>query len=436
MLQGPPYRLLSDERLARLAATGDDAAFGVLYERHEAALLGYCRSITRDSEDARDALQSAMAAAYGAVSVRVPRGHVRGWLFRIAHNEAINVLRRRRSDVPLVESDLTTSASAVELVARREAAHEALAEVAELPARQRGALVMRELHGLDYSEIAAALAVSEVNARQLVFAARSGVMESRAGRNLPCEVVRDAIEAGDRRAQRRRSLRAHLRSCDACRTYARGTRITGRRPILALPGGWLAGWASVIGQSASTGAAELMAPAKGVAVAAVAAAVVATAAGHDEQRVQTAAAHRKAVAAKRVHARAAAPAPKPAPAVVQPVVARRAVASPVSVQRRTAAVKITPAVQRPAVKKQPSRVRPVHHRQPDRRGDRERWHRDADQQQVAQTQERSWDDHSDSGFDSGARDRHHSLAARPDGSEGSVQVDSFDGGGEVGVSSP
>src|SRR3954470_8421156 len=146
-----PYRLLSDEHLARLVARGDERAFSNLYERHERSLLAYCRSITRDPEDARDALQSAMASAYDAVAERRDgAGTVRAWLFRIAHNEAINVLRRRRGEVPLVDNDLTLVPSAADETARRETAHEALADVAQLPPRQRGALVLRELHGLDY----------------------------------------------------------------------------------------------------------------------------------------------------------------------------------------------------------------------------------------------------------------------------------------------
>jgi RNA polymerase sigma factor (sigma-70 family) len=149
----PPHRLLSDERLATLARAGDADAFTVLYARHEAALLGYCRSITRDPEDARDALQTALAHAYAGFDAKPPGAPVRAWLFRIAHNESVNVLRRRRSDVPLDDGDLSAASAADETV-KRAAAHELLAEVARLPVRQRGALVLRELQGLAYGEIA------------------------------------------------------------------------------------------------------------------------------------------------------------------------------------------------------------------------------------------------------------------------------------------
>ncbi|HEX8205728.1 MAG TPA: sigma factor, partial [Solirubrobacteraceae bacterium] len=65
----PPraLRLLGDERLAVLAAEGDDSAFAAIYARHHVALLRYCRSIVRDEHDALDALQSAMLKALVAL---------------------------------------------------------------------------------------------------------------------------------------------------------------------------------------------------------------------------------------------------------------------------------------------------------------------------------------------------------------------------------
>src|SRR4051812_7843055 len=52
--------VMSDERLAQLAAKGSDPAFAVLYNRYSATLFAYCRSITRNVDDGWDALQNAM----------------------------------------------------------------------------------------------------------------------------------------------------------------------------------------------------------------------------------------------------------------------------------------------------------------------------------------------------------------------------------------
>jgi len=85
----------SDDRLARLASRGNADAFAALYERHHHALSRYCRAILHDEEDAQDALQSAMMRAYAALQSRQRDLKVRPWLFRIVHNEAISILRRR-----------------------------------------------------------------------------------------------------------------------------------------------------------------------------------------------------------------------------------------------------------------------------------------------------------------------------------------------------
>src|SRR5919206_397795 len=65
-MPGPP-RLLSDERLATLAGTGSDPAFAMLYRRYDGPLHGYCLSIVKNAEDARDVLQSAWMKALVAL---------------------------------------------------------------------------------------------------------------------------------------------------------------------------------------------------------------------------------------------------------------------------------------------------------------------------------------------------------------------------------
>src|SRR4051794_18843163 len=102
----------------RRAARGDAAAFAAVYERHHQALYRYCRSILRHDEDAQDALQSAMAKAFAALQTEGRDIELRPWLFRIAHNEAISILRRRRETTEL--DDIAQTALMDELVFERE----------------------------------------------------------------------------------------------------------------------------------------------------------------------------------------------------------------------------------------------------------------------------------------------------------------------------
>jgi RNA polymerase sigma factor (sigma-70 family) len=92
---------MPDERLARLAARGSEAAFAAIFERHHQALHRYCHSIVGNGHDASDALQSTMLKAYRALTGETREINLKPWLYRIAHNESISLLRERRSDSEL-----------------------------------------------------------------------------------------------------------------------------------------------------------------------------------------------------------------------------------------------------------------------------------------------------------------------------------------------
>jgi RNA polymerase sigma factor (sigma-70 family) len=248
-------RLLSDERLATMAGTGSDPAFAMLYRRYDGPLHGYCLSIVKNAEDARDVLQSAWMKALVALRSQSRRAPVRPWLFRIVHNEAIDVIRRRRAEEPLLDSHQGSrgAAGADEEAAGRERVAEVVNDLRGLPEGQRAALVMREWADFEYEEIALALATSEGNARQLVFTARSGLVESRAGRTQSCDAIRLELAGADGRRLRNRRIRSHLDCCDACREFSVESRDRRRAAAAAiLP--WLPAGPDMLGGILSTGA--------------------------------------------------------------------------------------------------------------------------------------------------------------------------------------
>ena len=219
----PALRLprLGDERLARLAARGNARAFAAVYERYHQVLYRYCRSILRDDADAQDALQSTFARALSALKRGQRSAPLRPWLFRIAHNEAISVLRRRRrGEESLADASLPMAASAEDQAGERARLNVLLGDLAALPDRARSALVMRELSGLSHEEIAIALQTSPGAAKQAIFEARRGLQECAEGRAMPCTEVCHAISESDRRLLRARRVRAHLRDCASCAAFA------------------------------------------------------------------------------------------------------------------------------------------------------------------------------------------------------------------------
>jgi RNA polymerase sigma factor (sigma-70 family) len=233
----PPVRLprLGDERLARLAARGSTRAFAAVYERYHQPLYRYCRSIVRDDADAQDAVQSTFAGALTALQRGQRSAPLRPWLFRIAHNEAISVLRRRRrvTEEPLDAAAIGSAASAEDQAGERARLEVLMGDLAALPDRARSALVMRELSGLSHEEIAIALDTSDGAAKQAIFEARRGLVECAEGRAMPCAEVCRAVSDGDGRVLRSRRVRAHLRDCAACAAFAASIK-TRKRDLRAL----------------------------------------------------------------------------------------------------------------------------------------------------------------------------------------------------------
>src|SRR5947207_12981721 len=90
-------------RIPARAPRAEAARFESVYERHHQALDRYCRAILRHEQDAQDALQSAMMRAYAAMQTDHRDLELKPWLFRIAHNEAVSILRRRTATCALDE---------------------------------------------------------------------------------------------------------------------------------------------------------------------------------------------------------------------------------------------------------------------------------------------------------------------------------------------
>ncbi len=211
----------SDERLALRAAEGDERALGEIYERYHQQLYRFCLAMVRNPEDAQDALQNTMVKVLRALPGEKRKIELKPWLYRIARNEAVEVLRRRRDSAEL-EPELAAAPGVAETVETRERLRTLLADLEQLPERQRAALLMRELSGMGFAEIGIAFDTSAAVARQTLYEARLGLRQLEAGREMHCADVMRELSDADGRVMRRRDIRAHLRSCADCRAFQDG----------------------------------------------------------------------------------------------------------------------------------------------------------------------------------------------------------------------
>ena len=136
-----------------------------------------------DPHEAEEALQWTMLGAYRALRRRGgEKLHVRPWLYRIAHNQCMDVIRRRRPTHELTEAQQQPGLGVEERAAVREDLRQLRRDLAALVPEQRMALVLRELSGFSHSEIAAMLEATPAVAKQLIHDARRSLVSFAAGR--------------------------------------------------------------------------------------------------------------------------------------------------------------------------------------------------------------------------------------------------------------
>jgi RNA polymerase sigma factor (sigma-70 family) len=225
------YGRLDDARLAALVRQGDTRAFEVLYDRHHAALLSFCRHMLGNLQDGEDALQQTFLRAHRALSDGPPPDAMRPWLFAIARNRCRTLLAARREATVALEDFEPSLDGLAEDVGRRADLRELVQDLARLPEDQREALVLFELGGSSQTEIARVLACPPAKVKALVFQARSTLIAERDARSTPCEAIREQLAVARGGVLRRGSLRRHLRQCAPCDAYR--LAVAGQRDALA-----------------------------------------------------------------------------------------------------------------------------------------------------------------------------------------------------------
>jgi RNA polymerase sigma factor (sigma-70 family) len=165
-------RTQSDARLVDLARAGHDAAFEAIVQRYRRPLLAYCGRVLPDAR-AEDAVQQTFLSAYQAMTRDEAELTLRPWLYRIARNTSLNLLRQNGWSHDQLSENLDGVERPDQALERSEQLRSTVDAVKALPDRQRDALILRELEGKRYDEIAADLGVGDGAVRQLLHRARA-----------------------------------------------------------------------------------------------------------------------------------------------------------------------------------------------------------------------------------------------------------------------
>jgi RNA polymerase sigma factor (sigma-70 family) len=342
----------SDEALVARVRAGDERAFELVFDRYHRGLLAFCRHMLGAGEEAEDALQHTFMAAYRALRTTDRPIRLKAWLYTIARNRCLSILRARREQVALDEGHAAADGLAAD-IDRRAELRGLLADLEQLAEEQRAALVLFELGDHSHDEIAEVLGVRREKVKALVFQARESLAGWRRARETPCVEIREQLATARGAALKRATLRRHVARCEGCAEFEREVRRQRVAMAAVLPVVPAVGLkAAVLGAIGAGGAgasaggggtlAGLGGAAKGVAAKTLMCAAVAGSAGsagyvavhevqlHDGRGLGASATHRPhAVGKGAAGAARAARAAKPivAPAAVGPVAQAKRVAS-------------------------------------------------------------------------------------------------------------
>jgi RNA polymerase sigma-70 factor (ECF subfamily) len=171
--------LHTDGDWVRLAQQGDRAAFGALVRKHQDRIYRYLLRLTGSRDEALELAQDAFFKAWQALPEWRPEAQFHTWLFRIASNAAMDLVRRRKTvefvplgeehDAPAGEQGPEGQLASTQRVRALDRA------LQQLPPEQREALLLREVEGMSYGEIAAATGAAEGTVKSRLARAREAL---------------------------------------------------------------------------------------------------------------------------------------------------------------------------------------------------------------------------------------------------------------------
>ncbi|MCO4744189.1 MAG: sigma-70 family RNA polymerase sigma factor [Proteobacteria bacterium] len=185
---------LDDSEMVLAVRDGDTTAFRGLVEKYQGRVYSMLYGMLRNREDARDVTQDAFVKAFHRLDSFRLESSFYTWLYRIAMNLAIDLVRKRkRRQTTSFEEDIATRDGDGEIAAahsedgpnkvlQRKRLYKRIMDAVEtLPEDQKQAILLRELEGLSYKEISEIMGIPEGTVMSRLFYARKKLQKLLAG---------------------------------------------------------------------------------------------------------------------------------------------------------------------------------------------------------------------------------------------------------------
>ncbi len=150
----------TDESVALKVQAGDADAFAILMERYQEKLMRYARKFLNDKDDAKDVIQDTFIKAYENIQSFDAERTFSPWIYRIAHNEFVNAIKKTKArrttftiDFDTLFPHLTAPDTADSAALERDMKETVERHLAEIDPKYREPLVLYYIEGMDYREI-------------------------------------------------------------------------------------------------------------------------------------------------------------------------------------------------------------------------------------------------------------------------------------------
>jgi RNA polymerase sigma-70 factor, ECF subfamily len=182
-VSGRPDRIdaAADGWLVDKARAGDADAYEVLVRRHRGRIYRIALRMLGDPHDAEDVAQDVVIQLWTALAGFTGASSFTTWLYRIVVNRCLNKTRRRRWTRPVLDDDPAPAAGADDTVIAQQRMRATMEAIAALPPEQRAVIVLHQLEGLSYREVAAVVNISEDAVRGRLHRARMDLLHTLQG---------------------------------------------------------------------------------------------------------------------------------------------------------------------------------------------------------------------------------------------------------------
>ena len=162
-----------DAARVRDCLAGDSRAFAALVERYEKPVYNVALRMLRNPEDARDIAQSVFLKAWLNLSSYDPKYKFYSWIYRMAINESLNILRTRGRDAESVDERLAADETGpADMLAADQSREAVLAALRRLSPEHRSVIVLRYFVDLPYEDIAQVLDLDPKTVKSRLYSAR------------------------------------------------------------------------------------------------------------------------------------------------------------------------------------------------------------------------------------------------------------------------